>query len=55
VDRLTQAAEELSKMTGKRCLPIQADVRQPKQLQDAAAKTIAEFGRFDFVICGAYL
>ncbi|KAJ7158122.1 2,4-dienoyl-CoA reductase [Mycena filopes] len=53
IDRLTQAAKELSEATGQKCLPVQGDVRQPKALQDAAAKTIEEFGRIDFVICGA--
>ncbi|KZV75270.1 2,4-dienoyl-CoA reductase [Peniophora sp. CONT] len=53
VDRLTKAAEELSAATGQKCIPAQADVRQPKTLQDAVKKTIEEFGRIDFVICGA--
>ncbi|KAJ6551909.1 2,4-dienoyl-CoA reductase [Mycena capillaripes] len=53
LDRLTQAAKELSEATGQKCLPCQADVRQPKALQDAVAKTIETFGRIDFVICGA--
>ncbi|GJE89283.1 SDR family oxidoreductase [Phanerochaete sordida] len=53
LDRLTASAEELSKDTGRTCIAIQADVRQPKALQDAAAKTVEKFGRIDFVICGA--
>ncbi|KAI0791892.1 2,4-dienoyl-CoA reductase [Abortiporus biennis] len=53
IDRLTAAAEELSAKTGRKCLPIQADVRKPEQLKDAVAKTIEKFGRIDFVICGA--
>ncbi|KAJ7143785.1 2,4-dienoyl-CoA reductase [Mycena epipterygia] len=53
VDRLTQAAKELSEATGQKCLPCQADVRHPKTIQDAVAKTIEQFGRIDFVICGA--
>ncbi|KAJ7437611.1 2,4-dienoyl-CoA reductase [Mycena galericulata] len=53
LDRLTQAAKELSETTGKKCIPFQGDVRQPKTLQDAVAKTIEAFGRIDFVICGA--
>ncbi|KAJ7075954.1 2,4-dienoyl-CoA reductase [Mycena belliarum] len=52
-ERLTQAAAELSKATGQKCLPVAGDVRQPKTLQDAVAKTIEVFGRIDFVICGA--
>lgn len=53
VDRLTQAAKELSEATGMSCVPVQADVRQPKTLQEAVSKTIERFGRIDFVICGA--
>ena len=52
MDRLTASAEELSKETGRTCVAFQADVRQPKALQDAVAKTIEKFGRIDFVICG---
>jgi len=53
LERLTESANELSRATGQTCLPAQADVRQPQQLKDAVAKTIATFGRIDFVICGA--
>ncbi|KAK0227375.1 2,4-dienoyl-CoA reductase [Armillaria nabsnona] len=53
LDRLTQAAKELSQATGQVCIPAQADVRQPSAIQDAVTKTIEKFGRLDFVICGA--
>ena len=53
LDRLTQAAKELSEATGRTCLPAQGDVRDPKTLQAAVQKTIEKFGRIDFVICGA--
>ncbi|KAF8174416.1 2,4-dienoyl-CoA reductase [Pholiota molesta] len=53
LDRLTQTAKELSEATGQECIPTQADVRHPAQLKDAVAKTIAKFGRIDYVICGA--
>ncbi|KAG6830918.1 hypothetical protein H0H87_006751 [Tephrocybe sp. NHM501043] len=46
-------AKELSKTTGKECIPAQADVRDPKTLQEAVKKTIEAFGKIDFVICGA--
>ena len=54
LERLTQSAEELSKDTGRTCLAIQGDVRQPKTIQDAVAKTIEKFGHIDFVICGNF-
>ncbi|KAF8898021.1 2,4-dienoyl-CoA reductase [Gymnopilus junonius] len=53
LDRLTQAAKELSQATGQECIPAQADVRQPSALREAVAKTIEKFGRIDYVICGA--
>jgi len=53
LERLTQTAKELSDATGRTCIPTQADVRQPKTLHDAVAKTIEQFGRIDYVICGA--
>ncbi|TDL22441.1 NAD(P)-binding protein [Rickenella mellea] len=53
LERITKTAKELSDATGRRCSPAQADVRYPKQVQDAVSKTINEFGRIDFVICGA--
>jgi len=53
VDRLTQAAKELSEATGQECIATPADVREPAALTEAVAKTIAKFGRIDYVICGA--
>jgi len=53
LDRITRAADELSKGTGNICIPAQADVRKPDELKDAVRKTIEKFGRIDFVICGA--
>ena len=55
LDRLTKTAKELSEATGRACIPAQADVRDPKALQDAVSKTIETFGRIDFVICGKSL
>ncbi|KAG8221778.1 hypothetical protein J3R82DRAFT_2093 [Butyriboletus roseoflavus] len=53
LERLAESASELSQATGQKCVPAQADVRQPQQLREAVAKTIEIFGRIDFVICGA--
>ena len=55
LDRITQAAEELSKGTGNTCIPAPADVRKPDELKEAVRKTIEKFGRIDFVICGERL
>ena len=54
LDRLQASAEELAAATGNQCLPVQADVRNPKLLQEAVAKTVEKFGRIDFVICGTW-
>ncbi|GHJ84908.1 hypothetical protein NliqN6_1310 [Naganishia liquefaciens] len=48
-----KAAAQLSKETGRSCLPCQADVRKPEDLKAAAKKAFEKYGRIDFVICGA--
>ncbi|CAE6457995.1 unnamed protein product [Rhizoctonia solani] len=53
LDRLNSAAKELSSLTGRKCITAQADVRKPEQLRAAVDATISEFGRIDYVICGA--
>jgi peroxisomal 2,4-dienoyl-CoA reductase len=53
LERLEKAAEEMSKATGRQCLPVQTDVRRPEQVQAAVAKALEKFGRIDFVICAA--
>jgi len=53
IERLEAAAKELAAKTGRECLPAQGDVRNPATLKEAVAKTIAKFGRIDYVICGA--
>jgi NADP-dependent 3-hydroxy acid dehydrogenase YdfG len=52
LDRLEASAKELSEKTAQKCLPIQGDVRNPATLQAAAKRTVEEFGKIDFVICG---
>ncbi|KAG8741774.1 hypothetical protein FRC10_002441 [Ceratobasidium sp. 414] len=53
LERLVSSAKELSATTGRKCIPAQADVRKPEQLRAAVEATIAQFGRIDFVVCGA--
>merc|ERR1712080_659438 len=50
---IEDAAAELSKATGRKCLGIQADVRQLETLEAAVKQTVAELGRIDFVVAGA--
>lgn len=51
--RLESAANEMSTATGRKCLALPADVRKYTDLEAAAAKTVEQFGKIDFVICGA--
>ncbi|KAJ9095690.1 hypothetical protein QFC21_005562 [Naganishia friedmannii] len=48
-----KAAAQLSKETGRTCLPCQGDVRKPEDLKAAAKAAYEKFGKIDFVICGA--
>ena len=50
---IEDAAAELSKATGQKCLGFQADVRQLETLEAAVKQTVAELGRIDFVVAGA--
>lgn len=52
-DRLADAAQELASRTGKRCIAIPCDVRDPAAVQAAIARTIEELGRLDIVVNGA--
>jgi peroxisomal 2,4-dienoyl-CoA reductase len=52
-EHLTPTAKAISESTGRRCLPLVADVRQPDQVEAAVARTVAEFGRLDILINGA--
>ncbi|KAK7498506.1 hypothetical protein BaRGS_00010166 [Batillaria attramentaria] len=52
-DRLKKSAETLSRATGRRCLPVQMDVRKPQTILDAADATLKEFGKINYLINGA--
>ncbi|CAI9726295.1 Hypothetical predicted protein [Octopus vulgaris] len=53
LEKLVKSAEILEKATGKQCLPIQADVRKPHEIQNAVDKALQKFGKIDIVINGA--
>ncbi|MFO0684732.1 MAG: SDR family oxidoreductase [Sandaracinus sp.] len=53
VERLEEAAKELSAKTGKECLPIGCDVRDGKQVEAALDRALERFGRIDVVVNGA--
>jgi len=53
LERLTLAAAELEAATGRRCIAVQADVREPEQVEAAIAKGLDTFGRLDIVVNNA--
>lgn len=53
LDVITASAAKLSTSTGKTCIGIAGDVREPESLKAAVAETVKKFGRVDYVICGA--
>ena len=44
-DRLAKSAEELSKATGRTCIPAKADVREPEQLREAVASDMRHMAK----------
>lgn len=53
IENLQATAKEISDKTGKRCVPVVADVRNPEQVEAAVAKAVAELGRIDILVNGA--
>ncbi|MFT7581013.1 MAG: peroxisomal 2,4-dienoyl-CoA reductase [Myxococcota bacterium] len=51
--RLDDAAVRLEAATGRRCLPLSADVRDPEALDAVVGQAMAEFGHLDILINGA--
>uniref|UniRef100_A0A3P8VVH9 Peroxisomal 2,4-dienoyl-CoA reductase [(3E)-enoyl-CoA-producing] n=1 Tax=Cynoglossus semilaevis TaxID=244447 RepID=A0A3P8VVH9_CYNSE len=47
------AAKKLSAASGRRCLPLSVDVRQPESIVAAVEETLREFGRIDVLINNA--
>ncbi|MEL6355056.1 MAG: SDR family oxidoreductase [Cyanobacteria bacterium J06627_28] len=54
-DKLTETATELKAQFPTPIVPIPTDVRDPKQVQDLVAKTIADFGQLDVLVNNAGL
>ncbi|HZW30913.1 MAG TPA: SDR family oxidoreductase [Isosphaeraceae bacterium] len=53
LENLVGAAESIAAATGRRCLPMVADVRQPEAVDSAVNRAIQELGRLDFVVNNA--
>jgi 2,4-dienoyl-CoA reductase [(3E)-enoyl-CoA-producing], peroxisomal len=52
-ENLLAAARQISDATGRRCLPIVADVRQPEAVGAAVNRVVGELGSLDLVINNA--
>ena len=52
-DHVHTAAEEIGRRSGRRCLGVEADVRDPDAVRAAAEHVVKEFGRLDLLVNGA--
>jgi 2,4-dienoyl-CoA reductase [(3E)-enoyl-CoA-producing], peroxisomal len=52
-ERLEAASKTLTEQTGRECLAVAADVRDPKAVEAAIASTIGKLGGLDIVVNGA--
>ena len=50
---LTATAQEIAGATGRRCLPIRADVRDEEQVAAMVARVMTGFGRIDILVNNA--
>jgi peroxisomal 2,4-dienoyl-CoA reductase len=53
LENVTAAAEEIAAATGRRCLPLVADVRQPEAVELAVGRAVRELGGLDIVVNNA--
>lgn len=52
-EHLEPAAAKIIEATGRRCLTLAVDVRQPEQIEAATAQVVGELGRLDAVVNAA--
>ncbi|XP_056153404.1 peroxisomal 2,4-dienoyl-CoA reductase [(3E)-enoyl-CoA-producing] isoform X2 [Lampris incognitus] len=53
LDKLKEAAAKLSAATGRRCLPVCVDVRQPETIAAAVDQALGQLGRIDILVNNA--
>ncbi len=47
---LEQTSREIAEATGRRCLPVSADLRDEEQVKAMVARVVAELGRIDILV-----
>jgi peroxisomal 2,4-dienoyl-CoA reductase len=52
-DKLTAAADQIAATTGRRCLAMAADVRQPEAVESAVNRAVHELGGLDILVNNA--
>lgn len=52
-ENLSAAAEQITAATGRRCLALAADVRQPEAVERAVSRAVQELGGLDIVVNNA--
>lgn len=53
LERVEKAAQKLEKATGRRCLPLQVDVRNPANLQKVLDDILSHYSKLDILINNA--
>lgn len=53
LDKLQESAATLQAATGRKCLPVQMDVRDPKKVQAAVGEAMKQFGKINILINSA--
>ncbi|XP_005990738.1 peroxisomal 2,4-dienoyl-CoA reductase [(3E)-enoyl-CoA-producing] isoform X2 [Latimeria chalumnae] len=53
LERVSEAAKKLTAATGRHCLPLSLDVRQPQTITTAVEEALKEFGKLDILINNA--
>ncbi|XP_033630116.1 peroxisomal 2,4-dienoyl-CoA reductase-like [Asterias rubens] len=53
LQRVEQAAKKLEAATGRRCMPVQLDVRKPQDVLRGVDAALGHFGKIDILVNGA--
>ncbi|MGH7820233.1 MAG: SDR family oxidoreductase [Candidatus Binatia bacterium] len=53
LERLEPAAAEIARETGRRCIFVRCDIREPEPVEEMVARVEAEYGRIDVLVNNA--